>query len=102
MKKLVAVIVSVMMLSGCAGLGSPVPGSLFAEVTTPVTADGAVSSPKVGRSSAQSILGLVAQGDASIQAAMKDGGIQKVHHVDYQVENLLGVIATYTTIVYGE
>jgi len=41
-------------------------------------------------------------GDASIQAAMQNGGITKIHHVDYKVTSVLGVYATYTTVVYGE
>jgi hypothetical protein len=33
---------------------------------------------------------------------MDNGGIKKVHHVDYKVRNILGIIAEYTTTVYGE
>ena len=39
---------------------------------------------------------------ASIQAAMKNGGIKKIHHVDYEVKHFLGIYAEFTTVVYGE
>ncbi len=41
-------------------------------------------------------------GDASIDAAKRNGKITKVHHVDWQVENILGIIGKYKVIVYGE
>ncbi len=47
-------------------------------------------------------LGMVAIGDASIEAAKKNGGITKVHHVDWAVENILGIIGKYRVTVYGE
>ena len=33
--------------------------------------------------------------------AMKAGGITKIHHVDHESQIILGVLADYTTIVYG-
>ena len=60
------------------------------------------NSSKKGESSATSILGLVATGDASIQEAAANGGLRKIHHVDHQMTNFLGIFATYKTIVYGE
>ncbi len=41
-------------------------------------------------------------GDASISAAMAEGGITKIHHVDSKVFQVLGLYAKYETIVYGE
>jgi hypothetical protein len=54
-----------------------------------------------GHGEGAAIIG-IATGDASIEAAMKNGGIKKVHHVDTQVKNILGIYAEYITIVYGE
>jgi hypothetical protein len=56
----------------------------------------------MGTSVATSILGLIATGDASIEAAAKAGGISKIHHVDYQAMSILGLYSTFTTVVYGE
>ena len=30
------------------------------------------------------------------------GGITKVHHVDYKVTNILGIVGSTTTVVWGE
>ena len=71
---------------------------------TEVTWDGSASGPlgnKEGKACAQSILGLVAQGDASVKAAAKDGGITSITSVDHYTKNLLGVIGDYCTIVRG-
>jgi hypothetical protein len=56
---------------------------------------------KVGRATMRSILGIYAVGDASIEAAAKNAGITRIHHVDYQSQNLLGVMSDFTVIVYG-
>jgi hypothetical protein len=60
------------------------------------------SAMKKGEAAFTSILGILATGDASLKAAMDAGGITKVHHIDQQVTNILGIIATYKVIVYGE
>jgi hypothetical protein len=54
-----------------------------------------------GNGEGAAIIG-IATGDASIEAAMKNGGMKKVHQVDTQIKNVLGVYAEYTTTVYGE
>lgn len=42
-------------------------------------------------------------GDCSVDAAMRDGHITKVHHVDSQFTNILfGIYGHYTTVVHGE
>jgi hypothetical protein len=60
------------------------------------------ASPKVGTAECQSILALVATGDCSIETAMRNGGITKVYHCDWEVENILGIIGKYKITVYGE
>lgn len=63
--------------------------------------DNSVSCAKVGEATAQGII-CFAQGDASIKAAMDNGGIKKVHHVDTETFSVLGVYTMTKTIVYGE
>ena len=90
--------------------GGPTPGgTIWTNVTSPsqgltVATDTAARSMKEGRSSATAWLGLFAFGDGSVDAAMKSGGITKVHHVDHQVTHLFagGIFLTNTTIVHGE
>ena len=104
--------ITVVLLSGCVSNlypgGPSVAGWIYTGVKDPaqaltVAVDPSASSRKQGHSSAQAILGLVAYGDSSIDAAMKDGGITKVHHIDHMVELVFGgVWAKSTTIVRGE
>lgn len=68
-------------------------------LTTPVNAN---SSAKVGEAYCTNILGLVALGDASLDTAMRNGGITKIHHVDCKYEVYLGVYSKFTVIAYGE
>ncbi len=76
-------------------------GVLLTEVTWDGVGMGALGA-KEGKACAQSILGLVAQGDASIKAAAQQGGITKVSSVDHYTKNMLGVIGEYCTIVRGQ
>lgn len=88
------------ILTGCA---SALPqGGFYTGVKLPVAASDSAGASKKGSSMAHSYLGMVATGDASIEAAKKAGGITKVSYVDYQVENILGLYGTYITTVYGE
>ena len=90
------------MLAGCAVIGSaPVTAPIVIAEKGPVSAGSAAGSAKVGTSEAWGIL-IFATGDASISKAMQNGGITRVHHVDHETTNILGLWAKYTTIVYGE
>ncbi|HVJ89374.1 MAG TPA: TRL-like family protein [Labilithrix sp.] len=51
---------------------------------------------------ASSILGVVATGDASLEAAKAAGGITQVAHVDHDNFSVLGVYAKTCTIVVGQ
>jgi len=101
-RRLLVIIGAAFILSSCAAVQSPLLGTIYSDVKAPITATSNSNSSKVGTAEATSILGLVAQGDASIDAAAKSAGITKIHHVDYHSTNILGVYATFTTIVYGE
>lgn len=86
--------------SGCASLGMV--GSLYTDVTMPVTATSNSVGTKAGEAKATAILALICTGDAGINAAAKDGGISKISHVDYKIYSILGIFTTMTTTVYGE
>lgn len=91
------------MLVGCGAYAvSPVMGVLYTNVNRPVTATSHPTYTKIGKASCSSILGLIATGDASIEAACKSVGITKIHHVDFHSNNILGIVATYTVYVYGD
>jgi hypothetical protein len=89
------------LLAGCA-TAYPV-GSLYTEVRLPVgVTSNNGKATKVGVAECTSLLSLVATGDASIEAAKKQGGITKVYHVDWDARNILGIIGNYKVTVYGE
>jgi hypothetical protein len=92
---------SASLLGGCVFASGPVMAPLAVNMTGPVSAGPAPSSPKVGRADAWGIV-FFATGDASISAAMRNGGVTRVHHVDHETLNVFGWFAKYTTIVYGE
>jgi hypothetical protein len=97
-----AAFVAVTLLTGCAVSMSPTTGFLYSDVKGPLVATSNAGSSKVGTAICTSILGLVSTGDASIETAMKAGGITKIHHVDYHSTGILGIYATFTVTVYGE
>ena len=103
MKKSIVILTlcSFLFVTGCATLFPA--GSIYTNIKLPVTATAnSGTATKIGTSQCTSILGAVAIGDASIETAKKNGDITKVYHVDYDVKNILGIIGTYKTTVYGE
>lgn len=95
-----ALCVSLAGLTGCISVATPAVGVLLTDVTWDGETEGDVGS-KEGRACARSILGLVADGDASIEAAAANGGIDEVTRVDHHTNNMLGIIGEYCTIVGG-
>jgi hypothetical protein len=103
MKNLMIVAAVAMLLSSCAAfVATPVLGAIYTDVKAPVFATSNTVATKVGTAEATSILGLVATGDASINAAAQKAGIKKISHVDYHGTSILGIFAKYTVYVYGE
>ncbi|HVN40434.1 MAG TPA: TRL-like family protein [Myxococcota bacterium] len=102
MRKLGALMVlaACLPLAGCISVATPAIGILFTDVTYAADGQGAIGA-KEGKACAQSILGLIAQGDASIEAAAKNGGIKTVSTIDHSAKNMLGIIGDYCTIVHG-
>ncbi|MCO6494048.1 MAG: TRL-like family protein [Phaeodactylibacter sp.] len=103
MKNLLLVAVIAFLVSSCgAYVATPLTGFIYTDVKAPL---GVTSNPvasKVGTAEATSILGIVATGDASIEAAAKKAGITRISHVDYEANSVLGVFAKFTVYVYGE
>jgi hypothetical protein len=100
-RHLIVAVVCAGLLTGCAIGHAPVNAPITLNERGPVAAGSAAGQSKVGRATAVGIV-LFAHGDASISAAMANGGITRIHHVDHETFNILGLYAKYTTIVYGE
>ena len=104
MKKLMFAAALAALASGCVMLNDAFRyGPLTVDVGAPDThfVDNSVQPAKKGVATAQGIICFV-EGDASIKAAMENGGITKIHHVDYKVRNILGIVGSRTTTVWGE
>lgn len=107
MKKLIALAMlcaGAVMFTGCGVI--PMKGVVLAPITLEhVVSDSAVDNSvrplKRGETTSGGVI-LFGTGDASIGTAMRNGGITKVHHVDYSVMNILFLYSEITTIVYGE
>lgn len=57
---------------------------------------------KSGGAEAMGILGLIAMGDCSVEKAAQNGGIKKIHTIDYKYFNVLGILYKWNTQVTGE
>lgn len=102
MKKIFALAFAAFLFTGCSAVKSPVVGMAYTDVKDGLAVTANAGSSKVGTAEAKSYLGIVALGDASIQAAASEAGISRIHHVDYQSKSILGIYSVYTVIVYGE
>lgn len=75
-------------------------GVVFSDVTIPGQATSAGGN-KVGTSKSVTYLGLFSRGDSSIAAAKRNGNISTVSSVDTHIDNILGIVTTFTTKVTG-
>ncbi len=91
------------VMTGCPAMAAAlVTGFLYTDVSVPLLAIFNATYSKTKTAMCSSILGIIGTGDASIETAMKNGGITKVHHIDYKSTNILGINATFTITVYGD
>ena len=96
--RFMGLIVGLLMLAGCASY-IPV-GAVYVDGKMGAQA-GSGAADKTGKACMTSILGLVATGDASIEAAKAAGGIKEVVNIDYEVNNILGIYGKYCIVVQG-
>ena len=99
MKKLMLLSGAAALLCACATPATHVGTALFAQTQQPVMATNAPGT-KVGRACATNILGLLIQGDMSIEAAKKNGKITQVATVDTDIKSY-AVYAEVCTVVTG-
>ena len=106
MKKLLIATITTLFLAGCTTAPfQPSMGTVYSDTKAPLQLEYNKTDlgKKVGTATTHSVLGLVAWGDASIQAGAKDGNIKTVKHTDYEFLNVLFGIYTETTVfVYGD
>jgi len=96
---LVAGSLCALFLSGCAK--APVAGVIYTDVQDAVNATYSQRPTKLGTACANSYLGLIAMGDASINTARENGHINSVSSVDYSTWSILGLYTKYCVNVRG-
>ncbi len=103
MRRFVCLMASLALVAGF-GIGcvqSPTgPGLLYMDVHGPLGPAGGTSTARKGEACAGVFLALFAWGDASIEAAKRNGGITEVTTVDHHSTNVIG-FGKFCTIVYG-
>ncbi len=100
-----ALVALALSTTGCAGIafnGRVGYAAIYAENKMPETATSNSPGPKTGEACAQSVLGWVTTGDATIPTAARNGGIRRIATVDNKHTNILGVYSTYCVVVTGE
>ncbi|WP_447977865.1 TRL-like family protein [Candidatus Nitrospira bockiana] len=104
MKRLSLAVASVglLTLTACQPVASPLLGVFYNETKYGDFATRNVDATKEGKACAQTILGLVATGDASVAAAKANGGITEVASIDHSAKSILGIIGDWCTIVKGK
>ena len=107
--KLIAIIAAALLLSACAGYRAPVQppiGTWYNDHTLPIDIVSEEGTARLGRntgrSKSSSVLGLVAWGDSSVQAAAREGNLREVQHIDARYHNILGIYSSFETRVTGE
>ena len=95
-------LIGVVSVSGCMIVDSPAKGMLGSRVRWGEFAQGDdKANQKEGRACLDTILGLIARGDASVRAAKAAGGITEVSVIDHSARNFLNIVGEYCTIVRG-
>lgn len=104
-----SVVVFAGMLSACAGVGGYTQPAgmtptawIFMETTSGgILHDNGATPTKVGKACGTSIMGIVATGDTSVEAAMNQGGIKKAVYTEQYLKNIMGFFVEVCTIVKG-
>lgn len=109
-KSIILIVVCVcvaFMQVGCVMMRAPfMPpvGGAFTSIEAPldVDYDSTTLGMRTGEASSHNILGLIAFGDASTQAAAMAGGLLSINHADYKILHILGIYTKTTVVVYGD
>lgn len=99
--KIAIVALAAATLGGCASVATPTAGFLYTSVQGPIVTGTANDASRTGQACANNILGIIAVGDASIDAAKKNGNIKNVASVDHDSLTVLGLFGKFCTVVKG-
>lgn len=102
MKKTLFALSAVLMVSACAVPSSHFGSGILGNTVEPITATSNSKSGKLktGRACGQNLLGLVNNGDISVETAMKNGRISRVVSVEKEAKRMV-VMSEICTVVKG-
>jgi hypothetical protein len=90
------------ILMGClAGARGPVRAAIQI-ADGGISASDKVTYTKQGEATCVSILGWFGFGDCTIKTAAANAGVDEITNVDSKTVSILGMYASYTTVVYGK
>lgn len=106
---LVGVMAFAAVASGCAGVGgytqpgglTPMAGIYMETTSGAILHDNGATPTKTGKACGNSILGVVATGDTTIETAMNNAGIKKVVYTQQYLKNILNLYWEVCTIAKG-
>lgn len=104
MKKLLILISATLLLTSCAQTKSGVTAGLISNWSDTISgvSDNSVTVDKRGTACSMNILGFIAVGDSSVEAAMRNGGVKKVAYADTTYLSVLGIYQKGCTVVKGQ
>lgn len=102
MKKIIFALPVLLLASSCAVPQSHFGMGVLGTTVEPITATSNTRSGRLksGKACGQNFLGLVNNGDISVETAMKNGGISKIVSVEKEAKRMF-VMAEICTIVKG-
>ena len=94
----VGILATTALLYGCGGVGGyyqpsglfPTAGIYMETTSGGILHDNGAVATKEGRACGTGVLGIVATGDTSVEAAMKNGGIKKAVYTNQSIKQILG------------
>lgn len=90
-----------LVLGGCAVVPSQAGFAFIGETKEPITATSNSLATKTGTACAINLLGIIANGDFSVNAAKEDGKITNVATVDKDINGFFGIYSKVCTVVTG-
>jgi len=89
--------------AGCLTAPFQPPPGIVSSYSAPLSTEGNwKAGSKTGKAEAFCVLGIVAAGDCSLDAAIKNGGLKTVSYADYDYLNVLGIYQKVTVKAMGD
>ena len=99
--KTVMLLTVVAIFASCSTINTPNSGMIYMDTTSHTSTSDKKLGSKMGLACTEGILGVVI-GDSSLTAAVENGKLNKVTHVEHTAKSVLGIYTKYCTVAYGK